>query len=100
MIFVWRCRHTLRNYTSGMVVVSAVSKEAAWDKIKQADPCAWHRLRTGRHLFLFHDESAEEADRLAAEDIAEHGEPEAPFPLQPEQFSADDLPVLVIQGGE
>jgi len=92
-IFVWRGTDVLRNYSSGIAVVAADSVEAAWAKMRKDSFKAWYWLQYGQsHIY---DE--EEAARETAEDIADYAKWLVP---QPEEFSIEDLPVLVKEGGE
>ena len=91
-IFVWQGKDVLKNYRAGMAVVVASTAEDAWQKLKAADPRAYNQLQLG------HWYASDETDlsRVDEDDLI----PREGFPKQPEVFDLQDLPVLVITGGE
>ena len=90
-LYVWRGDRVLKNYRSGMVVVSAASTEAAWAKLKEADFRAYHALLFGVPTV----DTEEEAKYLREDEF-----PDAWEAVEPEEFEPVDLPVLVMWGGE
>lgn len=87
----------LRNYGAGIVLVPAESAEQAWALLKAQQPGVWTTLQFDQRSFL--DETATPAD------LEQWIELEAPthppgFPLPPEEFSVDQLPILVQWGSD
>lgn len=90
MIFVWRGKEVLKNYRSGLVVVSAANEDAAWERLKRDNYRIWFWLQTGvSHVF-----EPSDAEFVDKEDYA------AGYPLSPVAFTAASLPVLVAIGSE
>ncbi len=95
LIYVWRGSMVLKNYSSGMVIVSAHSLDEAFERIKAADIDVYFLLMTGnRAPFRFDGSPDPELSEIDPSDI------ETGFPLQPEVFAVDQLPVLFVHGGE
>jgi len=94
-LYVWRGGQVLKNYASGMVVVAAPSMGEAWAKLRAENLPAWFKLAYGNHHGWLDTEQEVELV-MADEDF----ETEAGFPLRPEVFEIDQLPVLVMNGGE
>lgn len=89
-IFVWRGDNVLKNYGSGLVIVSAANEQAAWERLKRDDFRVWFWLQTGiSHVFEPSDaEFVDQEDYLPG------------YPLRPVAFTAETLPVLVAFGTE
>lgn len=89
-IFIWQGETVLKNYTSGCVVLAAETVDAAWDKLKETDFRAWFALQRGiNHVF-----DAEQAEHYDDEFDAYWIIP------QPTEYAIEDMPVIVMQGGE
>ena len=89
-IFVWQGENTLKNYGTGMAIVSAVDEAAAWERLKLENFHIWYWLQTGvRYVY-----SPEDAAIIDPEDH------EAGYPQHPVAYSIDSLPALVVVGGE
>jgi hypothetical protein len=94
-IFVWRGPLVLKNYASGIAVVAAPSLGEAWAKLRAEAPAVWMRLTHGNHHGW-----ADTEDEIAWHMSQEDFETEEGFPLQPEVFTVENLPVLYRNGGE
>ena len=92
LIFVWRGKDVLKNYRTGLVVVPAASIEDAWTRLKAQDIRAFYRLKYGIQSML---DSRDEEWLIGVDDFsADWKTPE------PEIYTADTLPVLVLAGSE
>lgn len=90
-LYVWRGERVLKNYRSGLVVVAANTVEHAWDKLAEGDLRAFWCLRHGiKHVF-----DPTDVALLSPDDY-----PDDWVISQPEVFTVETLPVLVMQGGE
>jgi hypothetical protein len=90
-LYVWRGPRVLKNYTSGLVVIAAPDENTAWALLYKTDLNAWYTLQYGvRYMWDDADFSVLEDDDF----------PEGWETVYPEVFGLDDLPVLVMQGGE
>lgn len=95
-LYVWRGPLVLRNYASGMVVVAAESVDAAFAKLRAEEPGVWLKITHGGFFGSWIETEADLLLALEDEDIVV----EPGFPLQPEEFSLETLPVLYVNGGE
>ena len=90
-LYVWRGPTVLRNYVSGMVVVAASSAILAWEKLEANDFHTWFELKTGiKHVY----------ERYEVEYLEAWQEDETYIAPEPEEYTLETFPVLVIQGGE
>lgn len=93
--FVWQGGDVVRDYSSGMVVVIAENEAGAWDKLRQAHLRAFVQLVTGHHFCVDHPEELDHYwEYLEEDEIIKPG-----FPILPEAYDINDLPVLVQWGG-
>jgi hypothetical protein len=89
-IFVWQGKDTLKNYGAGIVVVSANDEASAWDRLKRENFHVWYWLQTGiRYVY-----SPEDATVIDPDDHDPN------YPQHPVAYTMDDLPVLIVVGGE
>lgn len=80
-LFVWRGDRVLKNYGTGLVVISSTTAETAWLALRFAAPAAWLALNKGIRIWV--DSEAEIVSILADSSF----EPEAgEFPIEPEVF--------------
>ena len=86
-IFLWT--DVLKNYTPGLVVLSAETVEDAWDKVKQTDFRAWFWMQTGISHVYSEEESEWYTDEI---------DPDWIIP-QPIAYGMEDMPVVVLEGG-
>lgn len=88
-IFVWQGKDTLKNYTPGMVVISAHDEASAWERLKLENFHIWYWLQTGiRWVYA--------AEDVTMVDLEDH---EPGYPQHPVAYAPGDLPVLIIVGG-
>lgn len=90
-IFVWSGQDVLANYKTGMVVVAAENVDEAWKVLEHSEWRAWFRLQTGVN-YIYEKADLEVFDK---EDYPTDWK----IP-QPQEFTVENLPVLVIEGGE
>lgn len=90
-VFVWTGENVLKNYTSGMVVIAANSEEDAWERLRKDNFRVYFWLKTGVSHYYSIDETWLYTE---TEDLVEG------FPIPPQSFELENLPILVKEGGE
>jgi len=104
-IYVWRGRKVLERYGTGLVVIAAVSAEDAWNRLAQHDASAYWQLRTSRELSGAYRVSIDSPDarwpmQFDQEENGGLDKPDPGFPIEPEAYSLENLPVLLQWGTE
>ena len=93
-IYVWKGDSVLKDYSSGMVVVAAESREDAWAKLQSSPEGfrAYYALKHGWPYCM--DDLDVQYYSLEGRRQSEPG-----FPIEPIEYEIGKLPILVQWGG-